>query len=292
MKKIVLSLTFVTSLSLSLFAQEIQESTSVINGTAQQCLIANYAAPLEVVEGALLKKMADNKLGKPSKTKDGYRMYKGIQVNEIGNATLDYYFKLEDRKPNTGMYLLLSRGYDNFMKKETADSVLLTGAKNYLTKFMTDVTAFQLNLDIEKQKDVIKDIEKNLRNTVKQEESLTKEKGKIENKISGNEIEIQALKVDMEAQQAALEQVKKETATIEQMDALKKKVSKQENATKKATKKYESALEDAGSYKDALQKTESKLNDNATEQQKIKSELEAANKKLTEINNNLNNLPR
>jgi DNA repair exonuclease SbcCD ATPase subunit len=290
MKKQILCLAIILLAGLHSFAQDIKEGTTELNKVSQPCIIASYAMSYDVVEGALLKKMSDAKYSKPSKTKDGFKMYKGINIPDIMNATLDYYIKIEDKKPNATLYMLISRGYDNFLKRESADSVAIENAKLYLNKFMTDLMSFQLNKDIVAQNGAIKDVEKKMKNAAKDEESLTKDKSKVESKISGNEIEIQALKVDMEAQQAALETVKQETATVDQMEALKKKVTKQEDASKKATKKYEKALESAGSYKDELQKTESKLNDNATEQLKIKSELEEANKKLEELKTQLANL--
>lgn len=274
-------------LSVGTFAQEIKESTADINATSQTCIMASYSMTYDVVDGAWAKKMSDLKFSKPSKTKDGYKLYKGITIPEISAKSMDYYVKIEERKPTTNVYFLMSLGYTNFLNRAAGDSVALDNAKVFMNKFLVDVNAFQLNKDIESQNDAIKDIEKRMKNAVKDEESLTKEKGKIKSKISSNEIEIQALKSDMEAQQTALEAVKQKTATIDQMEALKKEVSKQEDATKKATKKYEKALENAGEYKDGLQKNESQLNDNATEQQKIKSELDAANAKLEDLKKQL-----
>ena len=249
--------------------------------------MASYTMTYDVVDGAWAKKMSDMKFSKPSKTKDGYKMYKGIIIPEISAKSMDYYVKIDDRKPNTNFYLLMSLGYTNFLSRNAGDSVALDNAKAFMTKFMVDLNAFQLNKDIVAQNEAISAIEKRLKNASKQEESLNKEKGKIQSKISSNEIEIQALKSDMEAQQTALEAVKQKTATIDQMEALKKEVSKQEEATKKATKKYEKALESAGEYKNDLQKNESDLNDNATEQQKIKAELSEANNKLEDLKKQL-----
>ena len=290
MKKSIVTLSTLLLSGFGLFAQEIKESTIELNKIAQPCVMASYNMSYDVVEGAIVKKMSDSKFSKPSKTKDGYKLYKGITIAEIAPATMDYYIKVEDKSPNANLYLLISKGYDNFLKKETADSTTIANAKVYLEKFMKDLTAFQLNKDIVAQQEVIKDIEKKSKSAAKDEGELTKSKGKVESKISGNKIEIEALKQDMEAQQKALELVKQKTATIDQMDALKKEVSKQEDATKKATKKYESALESAGEYKTDLQKLETQLTENATEQLKIKAELDGANQKLEELKNQLANL--
>lgn len=287
MKKQLLTLATVFLTGITVWAQDIKETTADINATSQTCVLASYTMTYDVVDGAWTKKMGDMKISKPSKTKDGYKLYKGVKIPEISAKSMDYYVKMEERKPSTNFYLIMSLGYTNFLNRTAGDSVALDNAKAYLTKFMVDLNAYQLNKDIVAQQDQISDIEKRMKNAVKQEESLNKEKGKIQSKISSNEIEIQALKSDMESQQTALEAVKQKIATIDQMEALKKEVSKQEETTKKATKKYEKALENAGEYKTDLQKNESALNDNATEQLKIKSELNDANNKLEDLKKQL-----
>ena len=94
----------------------------------------------------------------------------------------------------------------------------------------------------------------------------------------------------MEAQQKALETVKMKTVTVEEMNALKKELSKQQSTTEKATKKYNNALEDAGTYNENLKKAEDKIMDAVLEQTKTKSEITEANKKIDDLKTQLANL--
>lgn len=290
MKRILLSAFFYLMLNTVVQAQDVKDATVDINAVSQPCVMATYPMTVDVVEGALMKKMLDAKYAKPTKTKEGFKLFKGIKIAEVSYATLDYYFKIEDHLTSTNVYLLISKGYDNFLKKENGDETAIENSKQFLNRFMVDVKTFQLNLDISAQNQVIKEIDERMRSAQKDEERLSKHKSKVESKISGNEIEIQTLKADLETQQVALEAVKQQTATVDRMEALKKEVNKQEEKTRKASKKYDQALEDAGEYKNDLQNTENSLTENASLQAQIKAELDAANLKLTDFKTQLANL--
>jgi chromosome segregation ATPase len=77
--------------------------------------------------------------------------------------------------------------------------------------------------------------------------------------------------------------VKAKTATLDQMDALKKEVSKQEDATAKAEKKYNNSMKDGEEYKGDLNKAESKIGEAQIEMDKVKTELQNENNKLAEL---------
>lgn len=288
MKKYILSIALLAG-SLSSFAQDAKESTTLLNKINQPCIMADYAMSGEIIEGALIKKMAESKISKSSKATDGFKLYKGVTIPEITKETIDLYYRVDDKKTSATVYFLVSKGYDNFMKKET-DSITIENTKMYLNKFVKDATAFSLNKQMVEQAEVIKDLEKKMKGQAKDEAGYTKDKSKVESKIASNKIDIEAMKMEMEAQQKALEIVNKKTATIEGMDALKKEVSKQQSATDKATKKYNNALEDAGSYKEDLKKAEDKIANSALDQTKTKSEIDEANKKLEELKSQLANL--
>lgn len=274
---------------MAVWSQNAKVSTVEFNKTPQPCVMADYAIPADMVEGALKKKFNDAKLGSGSKANDGFRVYKGVVIPEITKEKIDVYYRVEDKKPNATIYMLTSKGYDNFMKMDP-DSVAVTNTMTYLDKFVKDAMAFSLNDQIVKQNDVIKDFEKKAKSTAKDGESLQKDKGKIESKISKNTIEIGALKADMEAQQKSLELVKTKTATIDQMNALKKEVDKQESATKKATKNYDNAVKDGADYKEDLAKKEKEISDNKIEQEKIQADLQNERKKLEDLKSQLSML--
>ncbi len=286
-----LTLTFVLFLSLS-FAVSAQRATLAsveLNKVSQPCVRAEYDISSEMVEGALIKKFKDARLGSGSKASDGFRVYKGVVIPEISKEKMDVYYKVEDKKPSSVLYVLMSKGYDNFMKMDP-DSMAMKNAMIYFDLFVKDATAYLLNNQIEKQNEDINDLENKAKKSAKDGVSLLKDKAKIESRISENAIKVGELKNDMENEQKALEQVKIKTATIDQMNALKKEVNRQENLTKKATKNYDNAIDDAAGYKEDLVKTEKEIEANKVEQDSIKNEIEAAKRKLEELRNQLSAL--
>ena len=181
-------------------AQEIQNaktSTIEINKLPQPCVVAEYPIAADMVEGALRKKFADAKLGSGDKTKDGFRVYKGIVIPEITKERIDVYFKVEDKKPMSTVYMLTSKGYDNFMKMDP-DSTAVNNTITYLNAFIKDATAYLLNNQIAQQNEVIKGVEKKSRKAAKDGECLMKDKAKTESKISRSAIELSAMKAEME----------------------------------------------------------------------------------------------
>ncbi|MBL7764818.1 MAG: hypothetical protein JNJ58_01895 [Chitinophagaceae bacterium] len=272
-----------------LFAQNAKISSAEVNKISRPCVTADYGMSYEIIDGAFKKKFTESKFGSGDKTKDGYRVYKGIIFQELSTDKVDLYFRVEDRKPNTSVYLLLSKGYDNFLKPET-DSLVLQQAVIFLNAFVKDATAFQLNRDIEKQQETILKAESKVKDIQKDGERELKNKSKVESKISKNGVEQSALKTEMESEKKQLEVVKAKTATLDQMEALKKEVGKQESSLKKAEKNYFGAVKDGEELKSDLQKAEQKIADNKIEEEKAKGELSLENKKLEELKVKLSNL--
>ena len=81
MKKYIFILSILIS-ALNSFAQDIKESTFLINNANQPCITANYALSGEIIEGAFIKKMTDAKLNKSSKASNGFKVYKKVIISE------------------------------------------------------------------------------------------------------------------------------------------------------------------------------------------------------------------
>ncbi|MEZ5046921.1 MAG: hypothetical protein R2831_08010 [Chitinophagaceae bacterium] len=288
MKKFTLTL-FTLFLAFASFAQQAKVGSTEITKVSRPCIIADYGMSYDVIEGALKKKFEELNLKSPDKTKDGYKVFKGVNINDISTDKVDLYYRVENRKPNTTVYMLISRGYDNFMLPES-DSAVYQNAIAFLDKFVKDATLFQLNLDVKNQEESIKSAEKNLKKIIDNEDDLNKDKAKVESKISQKIVEQNALKTEMDNQQSILEGLKKKTATLDQMDALKKEVSKQEKAVEKATSNYNSSLKKQDAYKGDLDKVENKIAENKVEIEKAKNALEMEKTKLEEIKKKISDL--
>ncbi|MCH5690194.1 hypothetical protein LWM68_41765 [Niabella sp. W65] len=83
---------------LGLLATEISAQAfegKVKNGKAEEpALVMVYNYPETIVENALIAKFADKQLT-GTLTKESFRLYPDVVVDEISKSKLDYYFKLE-----------------------------------------------------------------------------------------------------------------------------------------------------------------------------------------------------
>jgi hypothetical protein len=262
-------------------AQDAKVASVEFNKQSQPAVSADFEMSGSVAEGAIKKKLSDAKI-KGGSTKNGFITYQEVIIPEIRAEKMDVYFKVEDRKTSSTVYMLTSKGYENFMNKDS-DPEVINRTIAYLNAMKKDIFSYGYNEEIAKQEDKLKDLEKDLKKSIKNGESLNKDKAKTENKATENRNEIGQLKANMDNQNKTLEFVKAKTGTVDQMNAIKKEISKQEDAVKSATKKYENALKDDEDYKADIQKTISKIGENQTEQVKIKSEIESVKATINEI---------
>ena len=95
----------------------------------------------------------------------------------LNNQKLDMYFKVDPesktQKDKSIIYLLVSKGYDNFISPE-ADSATFLAATDFLNGFVAATASYRLNLDIEEQEKVVKNAEKKLADLQDDEKSLVK----------------------------------------------------------------------------------------------------------------------
>ena len=202
---------------------------------------------------------------------------------------MDVYFKVDDKKTSSSVAMLLSKGYENFMSSES-DPQVIENAKKYLASMKKDIMSFGYNTEITKLQDKQKSLEKDLKKSVKNGSSLQKDKSKLEAKQRDNKAKIASSKADLDNQNKTLEFVKQKTGTVDQMDVIKKEISKQEDAVKKANKTYESTLKNDENFNKDIEKISNKINDNLTEQTKIKSEIENIQKDIAELKGKLSAL--
>jgi hypothetical protein len=283
MTKYFFSLIAFVAMTLGALAQNAQISSVDFNKGTQTSVRSEYALPADMVEGAMRKKFIDARLGKGSKASDGFQVLKGVVIPEIAKEKIDLYYRVEDKKPSALVNMIVSKGYDNFMKMDQ-DAEALNNTVAYLDAFVKDATIFYLQDQVKQKEGDIKNLEKDARSAARKGESLQKSKSKLESKIAKQEAQMEGLKTEMETQQRALELVRTKTATIDQMKDLKREVDKQESATKKARNKYETGVKNGANYRESLAKTEREIIDNQQEQEKIAGDIRNERGKLDELN--------
>jgi hypothetical protein len=127
----------------------------------------------EVAEGTILQKLKETGYSPETKgslfwkknKQDGFYVFNGITLPELNNQKVDMYFKVEPKsrtdKGQSTIYLLVSKGYDNYISPEN-DTAAFGAATAFLNGFVAGTANYRLNLDIEEQEKVVQNAEKKL----------------------------------------------------------------------------------------------------------------------------------
>jgi hypothetical protein len=199
-------------------------STISINKKMQPGLLLELPNNTEVAEGTLLQKLKETGY-KPETSgamfwkknkQDGFYVFSGVTLPALNNQKLDLYFKIDKKgrpaKDQSLMYMLVSKGYDNFVSPQV-DSVTFIAATEFLNSFVGSNLNFSLQQEIEAQEKVVANAEKKLNNIVDDEKALHKK--------------IEQLQADIASKQSDRELQAKEIANQKSiLDALKAKVTK------------------------------------------------------------------
>ena len=160
-------------------------TTVTIDKKIQPGLVLHLPNNTDVAEGTILQKLKETGYSPETKGKlfwkknklDGFYVFNGIALPALNNQKLDMYFKVEreskSQKEQSIIYLLVSKGYDNFISPEV-DSVTFLAATDFLNGFVATTASYRLNLDIEEQEKVVKSAEKKLGDLQDDERSLAK----------------------------------------------------------------------------------------------------------------------
>ena len=160
-------------------------TTITINKKIQPGLVLSLPNNTEVAEGTILQKLKETGYSPETKgqlfwkknKRDGFYVFNGIQLPELNNQKLDMYFKVEPKsstqKDQSSIYMLVSKGYDNFVSPEV-DTATFAAATNFLNGFVAGTASYRLNLDIEDQEKVVKGAEKKLTGLQDDEKTIEK----------------------------------------------------------------------------------------------------------------------
>ena len=217
MKKIFILLAFVCSATGTIFAQS-AFSAITINKKVQPGLLLHLPNNTDVAEGTLLQKLKETGY-KPETSgslfwkknkQDGFYVFNGVQLPALSNQQLDLYFKIEknkDVKGNSLMYMLVSKGYDNFVSPEV-DAVTFQAATAFLDGFVAGNVSFSLQQEIDAQDRVVLNAEKKLSNLQDEEKSLRKKAEQVQANIESNRSDMDLQAKEIVNQKAALERLK------------------------------------------------------------------------------------
>lgn len=188
-----------------------QSSTSTIEYQKinRQAVVNEVPFPEKTVRDAIDNKM--QQMGYKGKDSKGFTIYKGVSLSELGTSSYDLYFNVDRKsrkeKEIAVITLMLSKGFDSFIADST-DATVINNAKTYLNNIRDMIAAYDLELQINDQADVLKKADKKLSNLKQDGEDMEKKKKKLEADIEQNKKDAEAQATEIEKQKQILETLK------------------------------------------------------------------------------------
>ena len=194
-------------------------TTITIDKKIQPGLVLQLPNNTDVAEGTILQKLKETGYSPETKGKlfwkknklDGFYIFNGITLPAISNQKLDMYFKVErkgkSRKEQSTIFMLVSKGYDNFISPET-DAAIFEAATAFLNGFVAGTEGYRLNLDIEEQQKVVKNAEKKLADLKDDEKSIARKIEQLQADLAGKKNDQVLQEKEIINQKAKLEELK------------------------------------------------------------------------------------
>jgi hypothetical protein len=211
MKKIIIALVAISFFSLNSSAQSYEGSIE-LEKKKQAAIVINFSFPQEAVEGAMVEKLermglsAREEKGLFNSSK-GFRTYKGAIIKDISENSMDYSFKV-NRKGNDEavVYLVMIREGSNVVTDR--NEIVIEAAKDFLNDLLPEVEAFNLELQIKEQEEVVVKAEKKFKSLQDDQESMEKKIKKLQDDLKDNAKDQQAQQKEIEKQKQALQSMK------------------------------------------------------------------------------------
>ena len=161
-------------------AQNAREVMIRFNKSDRHGWIAEYPYPVKVVENALKERL--NFLGK-SRTKKGFVSYQGVDWTELSPKKIDVYYKVDGKRNQSNIYLLISKGYNNFVGAGP-DSALAEKIMSFLNGLGPDIQEAERRMNITRQEEVVRQSEEKRNSSQGELDRLTSRRERIEKRIS------------------------------------------------------------------------------------------------------------
>ena len=189
---------------------QIIEGTVTMNKVVRPAIAGEFNFTSEVTEAVILEDLRTRGFGKGDSQKD-FKMYAGIAFPMFSTEKIDLYVKVapksKSEKGKSLVYLVISKGYDNFISGAT-DQATMDSAKIYLGSLMGKFEQEKLRLDIDAQQELIAKVQKKYDALVGTGESLQTKKQDIEKEIEKNLTEQNNQKAELDKEKQILDALK------------------------------------------------------------------------------------
>jgi hypothetical protein len=174
----------------------------------QETFAIEFPYSPKVVEDALLEKMAA--MGFKAKESKGFRNFKNTILSKISAESMDYIFRVERKsrkeKDDAVVYMLIYKADANIVP--VMDGTVKDAAKAFLNDMIPYITAYNLEVQIKEQDDVIAKAIKKQGNLEDDLSDLEKKKKKLEENIEQNKKDQEKQKAEIEKQRQVLDAMK------------------------------------------------------------------------------------
>lgn len=200
MKKTIFTLLLLAFYNISLIAQPVATTGSIeYQKGYKSSAVIELPYSTEVVE----KSIKENFLKKGIKEEKikGFQAFKGARLTPTDGEVADLYFKVERKsrkEPNVSVvHMIVGRPNENVSLRTSADEYRISEAKTFLNDMTPSVDAYNLEVDIATQEEVVKKAEKKFKNLEDDQADLEKKIKNLQEKLAQN-------KRDQEAQNAEM----------------------------------------------------------------------------------------
>lgn len=164
-------------------------------------IINELPFPEKTVSDAIKNKL--EKAGYSSKETKGFDVYRGVKMPEIGPDNYDLYFKVDRKskkdKEASVVTMMVSKGLENFIS-EADDATVISKAKAWLDSLQTTAIAYDLELQIKEQENLVMKAEKKYRNLVNDGDDMRQKKKKLEQQIEDTDKQLMEQKNEIDKQ--------------------------------------------------------------------------------------------
>lgn len=207
MKKI--NLLFLLLLSgLLASSQQAYEDNIEYQKKKQPGFAIDFPYPPSVVEDALVEKL--EKMGYKTKESKGFRNYKGTVIPAISQESMDYVFRVERKsrkeKDEAVIYMMINKGDANMMSLLGSD--VKTQARIFLNGLAPYMEAYNLEVEIRAQEEVLEKAAKKLSKLEEDADDLQKKLKKLNDDIEDNKKDQESQSKEVDNQKQVLESMK------------------------------------------------------------------------------------
>lgn len=201
-------------LSAAIQAQRIYVSGITVNKQEETAVSGEFLFSEEIIKTVLRERLSG--LDAKDEKRNGFIVYKGIRITELSPDKLDLYIRIDQAEgkehDNTVVRLLVSRGYDNFIREGT-DHQIIDNLKTFLQSLQPAAEALSLKRNIEAQEELLKKAERRRNDLIDDLAELRKKIAKLQNELDEKTVSLNQQQTVVDKEALRLQELRSRTGT-------------------------------------------------------------------------------